>query len=611
MKVTKIFNNKHISESGVTPDFGLITLVVSANISPWNHTSLFIHGDLFFLPSYHHNQNDNIPMPHPFINASLQAGFPFNKSLVFQIIMITFLYWIPYLCNQYDLVWTYWIFESFWWSLEFTWFFGLFQGIGKIFSKFSEWTGWFKAFHHKILKAASNCLEKKPHILGGGEYDDKPQHKCIDPKKEGVHLMDRNSGGNHAGDLNQFFFEILKKYPDFNSAWFISDISYVNCTTRSQYLWIKAANELVKLLDVKYKDLFAEYAADLSALLANPEDSALKIKCESSKSKLQDILLELNILNCVRKNRIVPDHIDEIGRDLNTSADDDLVDDVSTMMEIHGFEFISESSYIIKCDYSDNHSLDMEEIPNKEEIDKFLPSTSQSNSQSYLEIKREEIKDHKRELARNKMEIRQARPESSDVVRSGPRPRRVADLSSNIERSSRISRSSILAKPPVKSGLSIEWKLNDKGKRSYSTKAGGEMSPVKIYKNADLDKSSIIKENTDLAGVYLWTNLVTGRRYVASATVLSDRLNVYYSPSKIISILSRSRSHILSAILKHGMDKFSLSILEYCEPENCISREDFWIETLRPEYNILLKAGSSLGFRHSPETKKNLRISKK
>lgn len=29
------------------------------------------------------------------------------------------------------------------------------------------------------------------------------------------------------------------------------------------------------------------------------------------------------------------------------------------------------------------------------------------------------------------------------------------------------------------------------------------MSPVKIYKNADLDKSSIIKENTDLAGVYL------------------------------------------------------------------------------------------------------------
>ena len=46
--------------------------------------------------------------------------------------------------------------------------------------------------------------------------------------------------------------------------------------------------------------------------------------------------------------------------------------------------------------------------------------------------------------------------------------------------------------------------------------------------------------------------------------------------------------------------------MEYCEPENCIIREQYYLDLLPHEYNILTLAGSLLGFRHSEETRTRL-----
>ena len=59
---------------------------------------------------------------------------------------------------------------------------------------------------------------------------------------------------------------------------------------------------------------------------------------------------------------------------------------------------------------------------------------------------------------------------------------------------------------------------------------------------------------------------------------------------------------IHKAILKHGYSNFKLEILEYCAPEECIEREQYYIDTLKPEYNILNVAGSTLGYKHTEET---------
>jgi group I intron endonuclease len=60
---------------------------------------------------------------------------------------------------------------------------------------------------------------------------------------------------------------------------------------------------------------------------------------------------------------------------------------------------------------------------------------------------------------------------------------------------------------------------------------------------------------------------------------------------------------INKSLLKYGYSNFSLDILEYCKPEDCIKREQYYLNLLEPEYNILTQAGSLLGFKHTEETK--------
>ncbi|SRR5260221_12917448 len=45
-------------------------------------------------------------------------------------------------------------------------------------------------------------------------------------------------------------------------------------------------------------------------------------------------------------------------------------------------------------------------------------------------------------------------------------------------------------------------------------------------------------------------------------------------------------------------------ILEYCEKVKAVilSKEQFYLDLLKPEYNILKVAGSSLGYKHTVET---------
>jgi predicted GIY-YIG superfamily endonuclease len=108
------------------------------------------------------------------------------------------------------------------------------------------------------------------------------------------------------------------------------------------------------------------------------------------------------------------------------------------------------------------------------------------------------------------------------------------------------------------------------GKRSYST--GVNLSPpqaIKIYKNAEIEKPQMIKENRGKSGVYRWRCLVNGKCYIGSSSNLSRRLTEYYNVNKLIKY---SNMIINVALLKYGYSSFELEILEYCTAENVISR---------------------------------------
>ena len=135
--------------------------------------------------------------------------------------------------------------------------------------------------------------------------------------------------------------------------------------------------------------------------------------------------------------------------------------------------------------------------------------------------------------------------------------------------------------------------------------------PIKVYSNAEADKDKILKDNKNKSGIYMWKNIINGNQYIGSAIDLSKRLSSYYSTTYMEDALTKGNSHIYRALLKNGHLNFALIILEYCFPEQCIEKEDYYLSCLPHEYNILEKAGSPLGRKHSDKTKTKISDTKK
>jgi len=110
--------------------------------------------------------------------------------------------------------------------------------------------------------------------------------------------------------------------------------------------------------------------------------------------------------------------------------------------------------------------------------------------------------------------------------------------------------------------------------------------PIVTYANADTSRSTICKENMNKSGVYRWVNKVNGKSYIGSSMSLGDELTIYYSLNSL-KIKVRGSIIIYRALLKYGYSNFSLEILEYCGSNVLKKREQYYINILKPEYNIL------------------------
>ena len=115
------------------------------------------------------------------------------------------------------------------------------------------------------------------------------------------------------------------------------------------------------------------------------------------------------------------------------------------------------------------------------------------------------------------------------------------------------------------------------------------------------------------AGIYRIINSSNGKCYVGSSIDINRRRLEHFSA------LSHNRhvnNHLQNAYNKYGKDSFIFEVIENLEitdniKEDLLEREQFWIDNLRPEYNILLVAGSNLGYHHTEETKQKISNSTK
>jgi group I intron endonuclease len=148
-------------------------------------------------------------------------------------------------------------------------------------------------------------------------------------------------------------------------------------------------------------------------------------------------------------------------------------------------------------------------------------------------------------------------------------------------------------------------------------------------------KTDILLNIRNKAGVYMFFNLVNGDAYVGSSVKLDRRFRVH------ISCIGSVNLPLYNALNKHGLNNFVFLILQYCDPsalhssakpspplrsacggikhlkmyeaapleDLCLGLEQSYLDLYKPKYNILKLAGSSKGFKHSPETIAKLKTS--
>lgn len=136
------------------------------------------------------------------------------------------------------------------------------------------------------------------------------------------------------------------------------------------------------------------------------------------------------------------------------------------------------------------------------------------------------------------------------------------------------------------------------------------IKPVLLFENlTNSDTKKIAYRSLKpFSGIYMIVNLVTGKYYVGSAVTG----NLYMRFHKHLFYFAGNK-RVANAVNKYGLSEFAFLVLEIVPQKDKIdstlllNREDHYLETLKPEYNIAPLASNSLGWKHSEESLAKMR----
>lgn len=105
-------------------------------------------------------------------------------------------------------------------------------------------------------------------------------------------------------------------------------------------------------------------------------------------------------------------------------------------------------------------------------------------------------------------------------------------------------------------------------------------------------------------GIYLILSKMDSRRYVGSAVNLKAR---HKGHSQGLRKGSHENPRLRNFFNKYGYGSLEFFVIQTCNKSDLITREQFFIDRLKPEFNIHLNARSPLGVQHTIRTRFKLR----
>lgn len=105
------------------------------------------------------------------------------------------------------------------------------------------------------------------------------------------------------------------------------------------------------------------------------------------------------------------------------------------------------------------------------------------------------------------------------------------------------------------------------------------------------------------SGIYQIHNIVNGKNYIGSSCNLYARL---YDHMYNMNHNHGHNAHLQAAWNKYGADSFNYSILEFCDPNIRLDREQYFIDIIHPEYNLCFNVIGNLNRVVSEETRNKI-----
>lgn len=110
----------------------------------------------------------------------------------------------------------------------------------------------------------------------------------------------------------------------------------------------------------------------------------------------------------------------------------------------------------------------------------------------------------------------------------------------------------------------------------------------------------MIKES----GIYKILNIENGKFYIGSAVALNIRKNNHFS---LLRYNKHFNQKLQASFNKYGEENFKFEIIEKCDKNNLINKEQYYVDILKPKLNLRTKiVNSPLGTKQSKKHKQKI-----